>query len=162
MKHESFRELLALRLYGELEANDGARLADHLTDCPDCRQFARELAAGLGALRAAPVQQAEGEIPADWRERLRRSTAAETGPGRTTRRWASLRSPLWASAAAFAAGVLVATLLMRRANDNPIDLVASNDGARVPSIYERFNGSTPPPQATTAGQLARWGEYMKR
>ena len=154
MNHESFRELLALQLYGELDAADRTQLDQHLDLCPTCRQFASDLSSGLGALRKTPVKVDTGEIPADWRERLRRSTLAETKRVHL--------SPGWSSVAAFAAGLLVATLLVRRASDNPIELIAQNDGAHVPSIYERFNGSTTPPQATTGGQLARLGEYLKR
>jgi anti-sigma factor RsiW len=154
MNHESFRELIALQLYSELDANERARLEQHLKTCSDCRAFARELSSGLGAMRNLPVNETAGEIPADWRERLRRSTIEEPKRARI--------SPMWSSVAAFAAGILLATVLMHRASGNPIELVASNDGAHVPSIYERFNGSTPPPQATTGGQLARLSEYLKR
>jgi len=75
MKHESIREWLALRLYEELDARDRTVLDAHLKTCADCREFASELDAGLGALRGE--REAE-EIPIDWRERLRRSTNVAT------------------------------------------------------------------------------------
>ena len=161
MKHEAFREMLALRLYGELEPDEQARLDQHLRMCADCRSFASELESGLGSLRAVRVERASDELPADWRERLRRSTIDEPRRARL--------SPWWSSAAAFAAGILVATILARRGGalaprgeGSAGGLVARNDGARELSIYARFNGATPPPLASTEGQLARLGEYWKQ
>lgn len=176
MNHESFRELMALHLYGELDESGRARLEQHLRSCADCRRFSSELSSGLGALREAPAshdtpewrspsvehdtakpvagKHDTGEIPADWRQRLRRSTVEEQRRARL--------SPLWSSVAAFAAGILLATIAMHRASGDSGELVARNDRAAMPSIYERFNGSNPPPRATTAGQLARLGDYLKR
>jgi anti-sigma factor RsiW len=161
MKHESIREWLALRLYDELDVRDREMLDAHLKTCADCREFASELEAGLGALRA---ERGAEEIPADWRERLRRSTSVETKRARL--------SPWWSSVAAFAAGILVATILAHRGgalapigeggDESVQKRVARNDDARELSIYARFHGSTPPPIATTEGQLARLEDYWKR
>lgn len=49
--HAHFHELLALRLYDELDADELASLEQHLQACEACRAFAAELTAGLGALR---------------------------------------------------------------------------------------------------------------
>jgi anti-sigma factor RsiW len=162
MNHESYRELLALRLYGELDGADRALVDEHLKTCADCRALAGELESGLGALRAARIDRGADEIPADWRERLRRSTIAASRSVRL--------SPFWSAAAAFAAGILLATVLAHRSNDRSGDpsgdlvarSIARNDGAHPLSIYERFNGSMPPPSASTDGQLARLSEYWKR
>jgi hypothetical protein len=53
MNCETTRELLALRLYDELERDEGARLDAHLADCAACRAKADELEQGLGRLAAA-------------------------------------------------------------------------------------------------------------
>jgi len=161
MKHESFRELLALRLYGEIEPDERDRLDEHLDSCADCRTFARELEDGLGSLRASPAERASDDLPADWRERLRRASSDHASSSRSLRWWSSI--------AAFAAGILAA-LIVTRGGDAPAPrgdraatgLVASNDKAGELSIYSRFHGATPPPLASTEGQLARLADYWKR
>ena len=52
-RHERFHELLALRLYGELEPREAGVLEGHLADCPDCAAYAEELEGSLGRLAAA-------------------------------------------------------------------------------------------------------------
>ena len=47
--HERYRELLALALYDELDADETALLAGHLAHCAACRTEQSQLAGGLGA-----------------------------------------------------------------------------------------------------------------
>ena len=76
----------------------------------------------------------------DWTERLREA-------GRTI----ATALPIWTAAAGFAAG-LVATAVLAR----PPAV------ERAPTTWERFHTDAPPPLATTEGQLARLGEYLRR
>ena len=64
MSCENIRELLALRLYDELEGSEGARVDAHLLDCEACRKAAAELERGLGRLRVASNSAAPPGPPA--------------------------------------------------------------------------------------------------
>ena len=100
--HATFRELLALRLYGELDPADGPRLDAHLAGCAACRALAGELVRDLGAL--VPLSAPDGDLPAGWRERL--SAAARPAPAPRARPWL-----------AFAAGLAAGLLCMALAQD---------------------------------------------
>ena len=76
MNCENIRELLALRLYDELEGSEGARVDAHLTDCGACRKAAAELERGLGRLRVASIPAAAPARPAHLRFRARHVAAA--------------------------------------------------------------------------------------
>jgi anti-sigma factor RsiW len=117
--HELFRERLTLRLYGELDPEESARLDEHLLRCRSCRAFAAELAQGLGALprELAPL----GDLPAGWREGLLREAApAKPAQGPRT---------LLAFAAGLAAG-LCAMALLHGAGPAPA-LTPASGGALV-------------------------------
>jgi len=152
MKHESYHELLALRLYGELDANDERRLARHLAECEECALFARDLEATLGAVKTADERLRRDELPADWDERLR----AATRPPRSLR-------PLVAFVAGLAAGLLV-TWTARPTP--PPSVPVGEPSTRVatssddePSFVAR---TAPPPRATTPGQLGQLRAYIGR
>ena len=51
-RHEPFRNLLAERLDGPLDAADAARLEAHLLDCPACRSVARDYEVDRERMRA--------------------------------------------------------------------------------------------------------------
>lgn len=95
--HDSWREMLALRLYDELSAGESVTLERHLAECPDCARFAEELEQGLGAIERSG---ASGDLPADWEQRID-----------TVRRPAArpLAKPLLTFVAGWAAGVAVMT-----------------------------------------------------
>ena len=152
MKHETYHELLALRLYGELDADEQERLARHLAECEDCARFARDLEATLGAVKTAEESLRRDELPANWDERL----CAATRPRRSLR-------PLATFAAGLAAGLLV-TWATRPgpppaapAGDPGIRVVSNSGDAR--SFVARTD---PPPRATTPGQLGQLRAYIRR
>ncbi len=98
--HEEYRELLALRLYGECDEREGARLDAHLAECEDCRRFARDLDAGLGRVAA----RADGDdLPPGWLERVS-AAAREERPARRGAAW-------WAAAAGFLIGLATMALV---------------------------------------------------
>lgn len=148
MNHERFEQLLALRLYGEVDAGERAELDAHLAMCAECTRAARELESGLGAF-AGRTRHAD-EL--DLAPLLAR--ALETEPF-AARRAARLRA--WVPAAAsFAAGVLATWLVVRGAADGArADVVA-------PTTWERFHADTIPPPAGGVGALARWTDYARR
>lgn len=149
MIHETFRELLALRLYDELEAAESAALDAHLAGCAACRTFALELQAGLGR---APQGTAADDLPAGWSEALRaRIGARPSAPRPATRRPALL---------AFASGLAAGLLVMAgwRARGEP-----SATPARPPAAVETaFARATPPPLASGRGPLAQLAALERR
>jgi anti-sigma factor RsiW len=147
MIHEEFRELIALRLYGEIDGEERARLERHLGSCETCARFASEIEAGLGALPRGMRSRAGVELPPDWTESLREATR-EVRVGRGVAPW-------WTAVAGFAAGVIATAVIVR----GPA-LPAPPQAAL--STWDRFHREEPPPLATTEGQLARLSEYLKR
>jgi anti-sigma factor RsiW len=145
MNHETFHELIALRLYDEIDASDRSRLEAHLEICAACRVFAAEIEQGLGAV--ARAQRTEADLPADWTERMRRATLASPPLRRLT--------PWWTAVAGFAAGVIATIAIARGPAQAPANVATI-------STWERFHRDAPPPAATTEGPFARLGEYRKR
>lgn len=146
MNHERFQELLALRLYGEVDAAERAELDAHLATCAACARAARELDAGLGTF----VPLARSGAPGDLAPRLARALAREESAARWSR---------WIPAAAsFAAGAL-ATWLVVRGGGAPD---APHASGLPPTTWERFHADTPPPAAASSGSLARWTDYARR
>lgn len=158
--HDALRELLALRLYDELDPAETTRLDAHLAECSACRAYDAELVAGLGSLR--PVRE-DAALPADWRARLERSVEAAPRP-------AHRPHPAWTFAAGLAAGLLAMALLRAEGGGDPIDpgsgtsptgtAQATNLG---PTAHPLLTGSLrePPPRATGGGQLAYLGSALR-
>ena len=144
MNHENFHELLALRLYGELSADEERALERHLASCAECTSFARELGQGLGVLARSGTDARASELPPDWSERLR----AATHPRRRN------LLPLATFAAGLAAGLLAMAAL--RPNTDPAERIqTSNEAPFVPR-------SEPPPLASGRGELARLDTLVLR
>ncbi len=154
MSHELFREHMALRLYGELDRDESAQLDRHLEQCAECRRFDAELARGLGRARALERTHADGGLPADWSARL--AAATRDGGARRAR-----VSPLLAAVTSFAAGILVAVLVTKRA-PAPADDLHAPPVAIDEANYARFLGDAEPPPSTGGGQLSRLSSYVRR
>ena len=165
MNHETYRELVALELYGELDAAETSRLQDHLRDCASCRDLRSELAGSLGVLRDRADHDRYGDsadtLPADWLERMRATSAARP-------RRAGVPLALTSFVSGLAAGLLVmATWGDGRETERAVTaLVPSNGSAAVsPFVAEPARprsprtapfvpGTEPPPRATSRGLLA--------
>ncbi len=151
MNHETMRELSALRLYGELDGGELRELELHLAECAECRRFAEELERGLGSLVTPRATQ--GDLPADWTTRLERAVRS---PVR-----ARAGTPWLAAAAGFVLGAFALGIATRATHSSsPLRSVAPDD--IVASAFSRFDGATPPPSATTRGQLAQLSSYLHR
>ena len=159
IQHDDIHELLALRLYGELEAGDVSRVEAHLAECAACRTFAGELEHGLGRVAMASAD----DLPGDWRARLEREVAASP-PASPARGVVAPQSFLLGTALGLAAGLLVAWGL--------IVAMPSKDAAPQPT-YVASNGSadgapvevalaTLPPKAQAGGELARLSLYLRK
>ena len=154
MTHETHREMLALRLYGELDVEDAVRLDAHLEECADCRAFAAELDAGLGALAGEVPVSVDGWLPADWDDRLETAVRATIPP----RAWWPRVGP-WVG---FAAGILFMWLLQGVEpvkGTMPDDPRAEQPAQAAPPTFER---ATPPPRARSSGTLARLARHRHR
>ncbi len=145
MKHEEFRELMALQLYGELDAAELERLRAHVAACADCAAYEHELGAGLGTVMAAAAERDDGALPEDWQERLNETTAP---------RRRAVGGALLTFAAGLAAGLLVMTF-----NPNapdPVDVTpevaTSGFATNRPDDALPEIPSGPPPPATGRGK----------
>jgi anti-sigma factor RsiW len=156
MKHDDIRQLLALRLYGEIDDAQRERVESHVAGCDDCRTFADELERGLGAVHAGRV-----EDDGAWIDALQRSIERDE-IGRSIEREEPVRriSPWWVAAAGFAAGLLAFWLATRAGASHEIVPREEQTAQRVLSPYEHFLGDTPPPRSDSSGGLTRLGEYL--
>jgi anti-sigma factor RsiW len=157
MSHDRMRELCALALYGELDAEEQHALETHLASCADCASYAEELGTGLGRLLPTP---AGADLPEGWRERLERGLQLERS-GR--RRPASLLL----AAASFVAGAALAWSLAGRPEPgvDPTDRggrVALPEGGAAPAGSSTFARAAPPPLARAPGTLAQLERYLSR
>ncbi|HEX8118020.1 MAG TPA: zf-HC2 domain-containing protein, partial [Pyrinomonadaceae bacterium] len=62
MRHEEYKQLLALEAVGALDGEERARLEEHLPSCGECREELRELTDAAASLlyTLAPVQPSPG------------------------------------------------------------------------------------------------------
>jgi len=151
MRHEEIRELCALQLYDELDADEAARLEAHLTGCDECASFARELRAGLGRLADAPPHD---DLPAGWRERLAHESLAPWAPARRA-------LPLLPLAASFLAGAALAWGLSAAAGGGPPAGVEL-ELAQGPAAGSTFALPSPPPRARDRGTLGLLARGLQR
>lgn len=140
-RRERLRELLALRLYDELDEDERRELEALLVAHPAAAADERDLAAGLGRLRAAAgAGDEDGALPAAWRARLDAALADEPRPARR-----------WSHVLAFAAGLAAGLLLYAAPR-----LAPDGRGARRPPapLAVHTNAGAPAPRATLVGGLA--------
>jgi anti-sigma factor RsiW len=163
MSCDPYRELLALRLYDELDDGERRRLEGHLARCPACRAAEVELRAGLGRLI---VDAAPAELPADWAERLHEEVATAEGSAAIVHRpgWWRLAGERPVAAAAvvgFAAGVLFAWLVAT-GGAAPAGVEDRLDrGAEVASA-SGFRRADPPPLAARGGGLTPLATWLQQ
>jgi anti-sigma factor RsiW len=152
--HDAFRELAALRLYGELDPAELARLERHLAQCEACAELARDLEAGLG--RLVP-DSAHDDLPSEWKSGLEAAIVADGEPDLP----AVPRSTLWVAAASFLVGAAVAWSAAPGRGEAPVtDFDVPNATAVSRSNFER---STPPPLARETASLPPLAElYLRR
>ena len=144
MNDEKFRELLVLRLYGETSPEEDRDLEKALAASESLRRFNAGLECDLGRIVREAGARGDPDLPPDWRMRLERE-------GTRIARRRSLRLPLAAAVAGFAAGAgLMWVLAGKSAPPAPAGPV------RV-SAYER---DTPAPPARVKGRLRRIGEFL--
>ena len=152
MKHEEFHELLALRLYGEVSAEEEHGLQVHLATCGDCSRFWEELQAGLGALQETSPSP---DLPADWDRRLRE---VRLTPG---------RRPTWSSVATFAAGLAAGMLVMTLLNGSKAYVRPSSAGSielasEEASRHRYVPTAEAPAPAALRGSLSRLHRQRQR
>jgi anti-sigma factor RsiW len=133
------RELLGLRLYGELEPDDALALERHLATCAACTADFRELDRGLGALhRAEAALQAGSPDLRAFEARLERALRLRT--------WRQAA----AAAAIFLAGLGAGVLLPRTRAAQAASLAEPPAPSRGTFAREDL-----PPPASTRGLLAQ-------
>ena len=150
MKHDEYRELMALQLYGELDAAELERLRAHVAECADCAQYEHELGAGLGAVQATADGRDDDALPVDWQQRLAEATAP--------RRRVGARA-LLTFAAGLAAGLLVMTINPRAPDADEVtpEIALSGFTTNRPDGDLPGLPTGPPPRASgrgTYGMLA--------
>lgn len=153
MKHEAFRELLALRLYGEIDSDEERGLLLHLDQCRACADFARELESGLGRARALHAEAATSDLPAGWEQGLADATDALR-----RRRW--MREALLVGCG-IAAGVLAMLLAASWRTPAAREVRVATLDPDAPAFL-RFRGDTPPPLATAGGPATRFSAWQAR
>jgi anti-sigma factor RsiW len=147
MKHDEFRELAALETYGEIDADERARLEVHRAECAECRDLAAGLRLGLGRLASAGAAE---DLPEGWADRIRES--ASTAP---RRRASAVRLAFAAGVAAgIAAGFAAAYLALAASVPAPERAPARGHPAE-------FGRETPPPRAASFGELAHLGRSRR-
>ncbi len=147
MNHDTFRELLALRRYGELSETERRALESHLEGCEACRSFGREFEATFGALEELERAQPYEGAPPAWLERLNAQVRAQP----RSRRF---------SPPSFAVGLAAGLLLMSgvaaflrtgaSSGSRADATVISNAGTRT-EFAARLD---PPPRTSSRGLIA--------
>lgn len=151
--HEEFRELAALRLYGELDAAELERLERHLAQCSVCSALARELEGGLARLVPAAVGN---DLPSGWKHGLEAALVAGGEPPPN----AVPRSTLWTAAASFLVGAGVAWSVAEKRTDPAVGPQRQVATTASEAAFER---SSPPPRARDTASLPPLAElYLTR
>lgn len=160
MNHATWREHVALHVYGELEPLEQRALLQHLDACAACRALERELRATLGASAAATpgpgsagsTANAAADSSADLDLALRRVSERVRA---TTR--ARPAATFWLGLAlGAAAGIALAWLaLTPRAPEHR----GAHGSEPLASAWQR---SAPPPLARGGGELVQLGRYLRR
>jgi anti-sigma factor RsiW len=146
--HDEFRELAALRAYGELDPEEAVRLERHLAQCTECSALALQLEEGIARLATVPGQ---GDLPAGWREQLDASLADEAPT-------AGSRARIWIAAASFLVGATLAWSVA--AGRDPASQSVAPTATAELGAFER---STPPPRARDGASLPPLAElYLRR
>jgi len=153
MNHEQIHELLALRLYAEIDTEEEHRLREHLALCAECARFERELQAGLGRARTLESRAAGSDLPSDWEADLADATA-----GLRRRGW--VREVLLVGSG-LAAGVLgmLAWSALSSPTASPQAIASTDPDAPA---FLRFQGEEPPPPATAGGPVTRFLAWQAR
>ncbi len=107
LTHEIASEELPAFALGALDAEDSAGMAEHLAECPFCREDLRQLDDVLGLLGTVVPQEAPSP---GLRDRVLARVAAEAGVTRTADRPALRLLPRWAQAVLATAAALVLVL----------------------------------------------------
>ncbi len=136
---ETYREWMALRIYGELDPGQEAELVRYLSGSQEARDEYQALLSVLGPL--AELAPSSPELPAGWADDLRRATRRDS----RVLRW-------WPAAAGFAAGLLVMAAVRGAAPGSVPEGV--QDGGSSPAVAS-FGSLVPPPPATSNGALTR-------
>jgi len=153
--HDEFRELAALRVYGELDASERERFERHQSACAACAALAHDLEAGLG--RLVPAQRSD-DLPGDWRAGLEAAIADHGERSRPGVR----RSLLVVAAASFLVGATMAWLVASDRAERPQPKVIEGQAAAA-APRAAFERSTPPPQARDSASLPPLAElYLRR
>ena len=153
--HDEFRELAALRVYGELDASERERVERHLSACAECSALARDLDAGLG--RLVPPRPRD-DLPLGWRADLEAAIVA----GREPKLPSVPASTLWVAAASFLLGAAFAWMLASESAEGPHLQGVESDTATTASSAP-FERSTPPPRARESASLPPLAElYLRR
>lgn len=161
---DEIREMIALDLYGELDAAQRAILEQALAGSPEAREYADRMRRTLGPLASEAGRPQPGDLPDGWKDRLRVSIGRVESPQRTRlpRSWAPVSA---ASAIGFAAGLLLMWVLLGRSEPAPTQ---KDSRAEAPVVAtgtsgaDSFERSTAPPPARDPGTLARLGSYLGR
>src|SRR6266511_2070203 len=121
MDCEQIREKLEAYALGALDADEQARVEQHLAECAECRQLAAEYAETVNRLPQALATASPLTLPASLKDRVVQSLPGEQPalsqtaqlpsrqPG-TSGQWALRRPRLWAAVAGIAALLLVVLL----------------------------------------------------
>lgn len=139
MTHERYKELLALRLYDELNGDETGELDTHLEGCDGCRAYERELAGGLGST----MPPAAADLPEGWSDALRALVHDTPAPATPLRPWL-------VAAGSFAAGVALTLAIAR--GDGPSRETPHEQSTEVAPTTP-FERSAPPTPAASSGRF---------
>lgn len=155
MKCADVRDLLSAYVDDALDAEQRARLTDHLRDCPACAAELQELKQTIALVQELDEIEPPAEFRTELRQRLRRLAAERQPAGGRRARWLSALPVMSVRSAIAAALVLVITLaggvgigyrLQLRAGSEKSELLA-----RGKARDQVATGAAAPPAAPGAG-----------